>query len=694
MTRPRCAALWMVALTVGTVLVATPGPAGGSAAGRPADDPRRGVVHDGLDPAPPGGTCAGLLEVAVDGAPVCTHGPDPAPDGIDVRQRRAPERAMTASEGPSPFACFGNGSDGLRVQVIYARAANVPDRFAAYAASLEVWTARVEQTVRASAAATGGVRHVRFVTDAACNLAIDRVVLTTSGDDTFNDTVRDLWAQGYDRTDRRYLVYVDANVYCGLGSMLGDDRPAAVNVNNSGTVAGTIARVDNGCWGLAHSTEAHEVMHILGGVQPTAPHATSAYHCSDEFDRMCGDDGSGTALRYLCPSSHENLFDCNHDDYFSTNPVPGSWLATHWNVADSAFLGTDDVSATPGLTWGFNAYGQLGDGAAGNRAVPVHVGLTGVDEVAAGGFHSLGVVDGQVWTWGLGHVGQLGRGWPTDASSPGAVAGLADVVAVSAGAFHSLALKADGTVWAWGWNAYGQLGNGTAVDRWAPVRVSGLTGVTAISAGVTHNLARTADGSVWSWGFGALGQLGRGGSPLVAAPVVGLGGPVTAIAAGGYHNLAVGPGGAVWAWGWNVWGQLGDGTTVDRPAPVAVRGLTGVGSVAAGVGHSLAVLPDGTVRSWGLGNIGQLGRTVTAVAPASAPSPVAGPAGVTSVVAGGYHALAVGPGGRVWGWGWNSLGQLGDGTLVDRPLPVNLPALTGAASLTAGIAHDLATAAV
>ncbi len=681
-------------LAVAAVLTAT-GPATGAAARPgPPDDVRRGVVHEGLAPAATGGACAGMFEVPGDGPPVCTHGPDPAPDGVDVRQRRAPERAPTASEGPSPFACFGDGSDGMRVQVLYARAADVPDRFAAYAASFEAWTARVEHTVAASAAATGGVRHVRFLTDPACNLAIGRVVLTTSGDDTFNATVRDLWAQGYNRTDRRYLVYVDANVYCGLGSMLGDDRPGAVNVNNGGAVAGTIARVDNGCWGLAHSTEAHELMHILGGVQPSAPHATIGYHCTDEFDRMCGDDGTGTPLRYVCPLAAEHLFDCNHDDYFSTNPVPGSWLATHWNVADSVFLGTGDPTATPGLTWGFNAYGQLGDGAAGNRARPVPVALTGVEAVAAGGFHSLAVADGQVWTWGLGHVGQLGRVWPGDASSPGVVGGLADVVAVSAGVFHSLALKSDGTVWAWGWNAHGQLGDGTAVDRWQPVRVAGLTGVTAIAAGATHSLARTADGSVWSWGLNAVGQLGRGGSPLDAARVAAVGTGVTAIAAGGYHSLAVGPGGAVWAWGWNVWGQLGDGTTADRSTPAAVPGLTGVASVAAGVGHSLALGIDGTVRSWGLANTGQLGRAVTAASPSSSPAlvPVPGPAGVTSVAAGGYHSLALGPGGGVWAWGWNNLGQLGDGTLTDHPSPVAVPGLSGAATLTAGIAHDLATA--
>ena len=648
LTRARAVrrALAVSVLVVASVLTASSTPASGrAAAAAPADVPRRGVVHEGLEPAPPTSACAGLLVVSVDGRELCTHGPDPAPDGVDVSQRRAPERAPTAAQGPSPFACFGNGSDGPRVQVIYARAANVVDRYAAYAASFATWTARVEQIVQASAAETGGVRHVRFLTDPACNLVVDRVVLSATGDDTFQDTVNDLWARGYNRSDRRYLIYVDANVYCGLGSLLADDRPGAANLNNGlPTVSPTFARVDNGCWGLADSAEAHEVMHTLGSVQPTAPHGTPGYHCSDDFDRMCGDDGSGTPMRFLCPLSHEPIFDCNHDDYFSTNPVPGSWLATHWNVADSVFLGSVDV-ASPAMTWGYDGYGQLGVGTAANRPAPVVVGLAGVGKVAAGGYHSLAVSGGRVWSWGLGHVGQLGRPWPAaSSSSPGVVGGLTDVVAVAAGTYHSLALRADGTVWAWGWNVFGQLGDGTTVDRWQPVQVAGLTGVTEISAGVGHSLARTADGAVWSWGYNGFGQLGRGGAPLVAAKVAGVGVGATSIAAGGYHSLAAGPDGrTVFAWGWNPWGQVGDGSVVDRAAPVVVAGLTGVASVAAGLGHSLAVGRDGSVRSWGLGHVGQLGRT-------AASSPVAslvpGLAGVTAVAAGGFHSVALGAGGR------------------------------------------------
>ena len=92
-------------------------------------------------------------------------------------------------------------------------------------------------------------------------------------------------------------------------------------------------------------------MHNIGGVQLSAPHS-GGYHCNDEYDIECYNDGGGTStLQYLCTdSSHEQRFDCNHDDYYSTNPPVGSYLATHWNTANSKFLinpGTAPVDTTP-----------------------------------------------------------------------------------------------------------------------------------------------------------------------------------------------------------------------------------------------------------------------------------------------------------------------------------------------------------
>lgn len=325
----------------------------GAKADHPSDDPSRGLVFDGLRTPVSGGPCdaeaargPALLEIRGGGRLLgCTPGPDAAPEGVDVgRMASSAELHGTAAPDAGAVPCVGDGTSGFRVQAIYAHPTTQPDRYEAVAPLIEGWAAsNVDAVFAASAAETGGGRTVRFVTDSTCRLAIANVSLSSKGAETFSKTISELRQQGFARSDRKYLVWMDApGPYCGIAQEYPDDAPGPTNQNDgSPTVPGMVARIDAPCWGGSGTpVEAHELMHTLGAVQSSAPHVTAAGHCTDEADVMCyDDDGDGPlSMVATCPSVHERLFDCGHDDYFHTAPPAGSYLDTHWNAASSRFL--------------------------------------------------------------------------------------------------------------------------------------------------------------------------------------------------------------------------------------------------------------------------------------------------------------------------------------------------------------------
>jgi alpha-tubulin suppressor-like RCC1 family protein len=261
-----------------------------------------------------------------------------------------------------------------------------------------------------------------------------------------------------------------------------------------------------------------------------------------------------------------------------------------------------------------------------------------------------------------------------------------------------------GTAWAWGDNAYGQLGNGTITSSSSPVAVSlpPGTAVIAVAGGTFHSLALTTTGQVLAWGYNAQGQLGNATTTNSNAPVaVSLpsGTTVTAIASGGSHGLALTSSGQVLAWGQNTYGQLGNGTTTNSSTPVAVSLPSGttVTAIAGGYGHSLALTSTGQVLAWGYNQLGQLGNGTTSTTGCycvPTPGPVSLPSGttVTAIAAGRAHSLAVTSTGQVLAWGWNAYGQLGNGTTTNSstPVAVSLPSGTTVTAVAGGYGHSLA----
>jgi len=393
-------------------------------------------------------------------------------------------------------------------------------------------------------------------------------------------------------------------------------------------------------------------------------------------------------------------------------------------------------------SWGYNGFGQLGNGTTSNSLLPVEVqGLSGAMAVAAGlnNSYALGT-DGTVWAWGDNTYGQLGTGAMTRSLVPVKVTGLSGMVAISGQFWHVLALKADGTVWAWGRNDFYQLGTGSATAHGTgtatPVQVPNLSNVVAVSGGPLHSLALKSDGTVWGWGTNADGELGLGSAVAVPHPTqLPALTQIVEVTANAFTTMALKSDGSVWTTGDNFDAQLGLGfqgggffTSFGRViGPNAAGFLTGVAlpaapctvvppappptvhprcttaSIAAGGDHALAVLDSGGVVAWGNDDHGQLGNAVHLLPNNDGGGGTSAlPVGVlpiypfqlpVQVAAGGAQSSALEPGGSVTGWGANGLGQLGDSLTNDSSYPIGVTGVSSALTVAAGSGHSLAVLA-
>lgn len=320
-------------------------------------------------------------------------------------------------------------------------------------------------------------------------------------------------------------------------------------------------------------------------------------------------------------------------------------------------------------------------------------GLHSIVSISQGAEHALALQsNGTVWSWGKGSLGQLGIPNVYNSETPIQIPGLSQVVSIKAANAHSLAVKSDGSVWTWGSNLGGQLGlgNSSLIFQMTPVQVPWLSNVKAVSGGASNSIALQNNGTVWSWGDNTHGQVGDGTSLVRYSPVVVAGLPeVKAISTGMYHNVAVDANGNVWSWGGNFWGQLGDGTIQNRSRPVRVSGISeAVSDVSAGSDFNVVLAASGKVWSWGSNSKGQLGDGTTAQR--LSPILVSSLSEQNMISAGGGHGLSLGKNGGIWSWGNNYNYQLGDGTSNSRTTPVLMLGVgKGVASKQSGDSMEL-----
>lgn len=317
--------------------------------------------------------------------------------------------------------------------------------------------------------------------------------------------------------------------------------------------------------------------------------------------------------------------------------------------------------------------------------------LTEVSEVETGYAHACALsVGGVVKCWGNDNHNQLGVGVDNGDAATHVIGLSPGVVELAVGSFHTCALTDVGGVRCWGNNANGQLGNGSTYAPYAaqlPNDVVSLTsGVVAISAGGDHTCALNSAGGVACWGSNYSGQLGDGTTVNRPAPVpvVGLSSGVVAISAGDQFSCALMDVGTVKCWGGNSFQQLGNGSSTNNVFPTEAVGLTNVVEISSGEFHSCALTTSQIVKCWGGNLTAQLGDGTTETRFAPVTASVIGQ-GVTQVSAGRNHTCVLKADGGARCWGGNNEKELGNGTGLFSSTPVNVSGLSsGVSSISAG----------
>ncbi len=344
-----------------------------------------------------------------------------------------------------------------------------------------------------------------------------------------------------------------------------------------------------------------------------------------------------------------------------------------WVAVDAGFHHTCGIRRSGRLyCWGSDRYGALGNGGENvDRQAPVQVagGHTDWSTVSAGENLTCGTRQGRLYCWGRDHRGQLGDGGRYLASDrPREVAGRhTNWTRVSAGADHVCGRRAD-RLYCWGDDSRGQLGNGGPRARSdVPVQVAGAHADWGwVSAGNFHTCGRRGE-RIYCWGAGTWGQLGDGapGGERLAPHRVTL--PSTRwifLGAGGAHTCAGRSVGGLYCWGSDVFGALGNGPPlVDAASPQLVTGaITNWRRVEGGEGGTCAQRTSGQLHCWGSDQHGALGDG-SPLTDQSAPVEVAPPGAHLwdDVTHGGEHVCARTRDDRLWCWGWDAFGQLGDG---------------------------------
>jgi len=313
-------------------------------------------------------------------------------------------------------------------------------------------------------------------------------------------------------------------------------------------------------------------------------------------------------------NEHGQLGDGTTTDRYEPRLVVGDHS---WASVNSGFYHTCGVTtAGKAYCWGDNYAGKLGDGTSIDHYEPTLVsgGHTWASMSRPGSRHTCAVTTGgKSYCWGYNFWGQLGDGTTTEQNTPTLVSGGHAWASVDVSGSHSCGVTTAGKMYCWGYNNWGQLGDGTTTNSSAPVSATGgRTTWSSVSSGYEHTCGMTRFGETYCWGSNGSGQLGDGTITNRNEPTLLSGGYTWAsVDGGGWHTCGVTTSDDGYCWGRNKYGGLGDGTVTTRRQPVAVSGSYTWTSITGGSENTCGLTSVGEVYCWGRNSYGGVGDGTT-----------------------------------------------------------------------------------
>ena len=369
-------------------------------------------------------------------------------------------------------------------------------------------------------------------------------------------------------------------------------------------------------------------------------------------------------------------------------------------------------------TWGSNGSGQLGNGTTNDSNIPICI--SDIENSPLKGKNIVDVYvydgsiakdsDGKLYSWGSNDSGQLGNGTTANSSMPICISdvegsplngkNIIDVLCID---YSKIIVKdSNGKLYSWGRNNYGELGNGTTKDSSMPVCISDVEGSplnkrNIVDVYVIYSdtiIAKDSSGKLYSWGDNNIGELGNGTTANSSMPICISdikNSPLKGKNIVDVHNygstiIAKDSNGKLYTWGNNEYGELGNGTTTDSSMPICIsdiensplkgKNIIDVVYVPSNFGYTIIVNDsNGKLYTWGYNDYGQLGNGTTTnssmpICISDIENSQLNGKRIVKIYEEFEYIIVKDNSGKLYSWGSNRSGQLGDGTTENSSMPV------------------------